>query len=132
VGARYDANHFLRFAGVPLLAPAAMTRQTTLAARVARLFARPLVSSTLLMRSFPTFAGNLFLLAAIHGRKSAIFFCHVDPLVLVRHCRALLCNGGATIGAARESEKTGDLYERLRQVVNSAGVCADAREAHTV
>ena len=87
-----------------------MTRQTTLAARIARLFTRPLVSSTLLMRSLPTLAGNLFLLAAIHGRKPAIFFCHVDPLVLVRHCRALLCNGGATLRPRGNADKTGDLY----------------------
>jgi len=105
VGTRNDAGHLLRLAGVSLLAPSAMTRQPTFAARVARLFTRPLVRITFLMRSLATLAGNLFLLAAIHGRKSAIFFCHVDPLVLVRHCRALQCNGGATLRPSKNAKK---------------------------
>ena len=51
----------LCIAGVFPLAPLAMTRQTTLAARITRFFARPLVRGALLMRGLATLAGNLAL-----------------------------------------------------------------------
>ena len=54
-----------------------MARHPALAARLACLFARPLVGRALLMRGFAALAGDLALLTPIHRRKSAIFFCHV-------------------------------------------------------
>jgi len=49
------------------------------AARLASLFGRPLVSRALLMRGLATLARDVALLAPVHRRKSAVFFRHWHP-----------------------------------------------------
>src|SRR4051812_3564693 len=57
-----------RFARLFLLPP--MTRHAALAARLPRLFRRPFVRGSLLMRCLAAFAGNFALFASIHRRES--------------------------------------------------------------
>ena len=57
----------------------AMAGDSALAARVARLLARPLVRGSLLVSSLAAFAGNFPLLASIHRSKSTIFLGHGIP-----------------------------------------------------
>src|SRR5687767_2255801 len=71
------------FAAAPTLARlllAAVARHAALAARFARLLARPLVRGALLVRRLAALACILPLLRAVHRCESAIFFGHRIPL----------------------------------------------------
>ena len=57
--------------------PTLVRREPALATGFTRLFAAPLMRTTLLMRHSSTFAGNLALLIPVHGRESTIFLAHV-------------------------------------------------------
>src|SRR5262249_61282564 len=70
-----------------------MARHATLAAGLARLFARPLVRRPLLMRGLAALARDLSLLVPVHRRKSTILFCQ-GTLQLREHSG---CNRDATM-----------------------------------
>jgi hypothetical protein len=84
VGCGSASHHLLAGSGVglrgsivaTLLLLPTVARHAALAAGFACFLARPFVRGPLLMRRLATLARNLALLAAVHRRKSAIFFCH--------------------------------------------------------
>jgi hypothetical protein len=90
------------------------------------------MGSALLVRGLPTLASNLFLLAAIHGRKSAIFFCHVDPLVLVRPVEQDCATAVPRRARARMGGKSADSRLTVELLGKLSGSVRDAVGAHTV
>src|SRR5258708_13238970 len=100
-----------------LLLLAAMAGHSTLAARLARFFAGPLVRSALLMRSFPALAGDVALLVPVLRSKAAIFFCH-HTLLPGRIIRAARPACSQILGLQRSYHLSGCNSQPSRHLAN--------------